>query len=136
MTGFRPEAWGSSVNDDKLQLLPSVSPGYQTKSLPEWSVFNPISTSTTPTPPAEVPQVPKKIPRPPNAWILYRSNCIAEMRKNMPEGAPKPTQADLSKVFAEQWRNEAEEVKAEYERQSEAAREEHAIKYPGSLTAI
>lgn len=75
----------------------------------------------------------KKPPRPPNAWILYRSSCIRKQRESRSPGAPKPTQAELSKLFGEQWRNEPEEVKAEYERQAEAAREEHTAKYPGQL---
>lgn len=73
----------------------------------------------------------KRPPRPPNAWILYRSDCIQKHRENRPPGAPKPTQAELSKLFGEQWRNESDEVKGGYERLAEAAREEHAQKYPG-----
>ncbi|KAK9895860.1 hypothetical protein P389DRAFT_71007 [Cystobasidium minutum MCA 4210] len=72
----------------------------------------------------------KKPPRPPNAWILYRSDCIRKQRENRSPDAPKPTQAELSKLFGEQWRNESEDVKAEYERQAEAARDEHSAKYP------
>lgn len=75
---------------------------------------------------------PKRPPRPPNAWILYRSDCIQHERATRPAGAPKPTQADLSKQFGGQWRKEPEAVKAEYERMAEAAREEHAQKYPGT----
>ena len=78
----------------------------------------------------------KRVPRPPNAWILYRSDCIQKMRAEMPEGARKPTQADLSKQFGEQWRNESEEVKTIYERLAEAAREEHAQKHPGEWPGI
>lgn len=73
----------------------------------------------------------KRPPRPPNAWILYRSDCIQKHRENRPPGAPKPTQAELSKLFGEQWRNEPDEVKGGYERLAEAARDEHAQKYPG-----
>lgn len=81
---------------------------------------------------AEVPE--KRIPRPPNAWILYRSDCISKMRANMPEGAPKPTQANLSKQFGEKWRNESPDVKAHWDRLAEIARDEHAAKYPGKST--
>lgn len=78
---------------------------------------------------AAIPE--KRVPRPPNAWILYRSDCIQKLRANTVEGAPRPTQADLSKQFGEKWRNEDPEVKARYERLAEIARDDHAIKYPG-----
>ena len=89
------------------------------------------ATSTAPSPQDTPAGEAKRVPRPPNAWILYRSDCIQKMRAEMPEGARKPTQADLSKQFGEQWRNESEEVKTSYERLAEAAREEHAHKHPG-----
>ncbi|KAL7008267.1 hypothetical protein EMMF5_001996 [Cystobasidiomycetes sp. EMM_F5] len=83
------------------------------------------------TSPNEAAQVaPVKVPRPPNAWILYRSDQIVQLRAKMPEGAARPTQADLSKIFGEQWRNETEAVKLKYEGAAEAARELHAQKYP------
>jgi len=74
--------------------------------------------------------VPRKITRPPNAWILYRSKKIKEYNADLPEGAPKATQAFLSKHFAEMWKAESEEVRSVYERQAEAAREEHAMMHP------
>jgi hypothetical protein len=73
----------------------------------------------------------KKIPRPSNAWILYRSDRIAAMRAGMREGDPKPTQADLSKQFGNDWKHESQATKSYYERLSEQAREEHALKHPG-----
>lgn len=78
----------------------------------------------------------KRPPRPPNAWILYRSECIQKQRAERPPGARKPTQAELSKLFGEQWRNESEETKGGYERLAEAAREEHAQKYPGMQSSF
>lgn len=115
--------------------MPSATPTAQ------WDVSQqPLASTSTiadirpavPSPPVapEDGEV-KRPPRPPNAWILYRSSCIQKQRASRPPGAPKPTQAELSKLFGEQWRNETEEVKAEYERLAEAAREEHAQKYPG-----
>lgn len=87
-----------------------------------------VSVSSNGTP--EIAE--KRVPRPPNAWILYRSDCIAKLRASLAEGAPKPTQADLSKQFGEKWRNENPETKAHYERLAEIARDEHAVKYPGT----
>lgn len=77
------------------------------------------------------PNPPKKIPRPPNSWILYRSDKIREYNASLPEGASKATQAYLSKHFAEMWKKESDDVRADYERQAEAVRDEHELKYPG-----
>ena len=90
-------------------------------------------SAAPPDPPAGMV---KRVPRPPSAWILYRSDCIQKMRAEMPEGARKPTQADLSKQFGEQWRNESKEVKTSYERLAEAAKEEHAQKHPGESCSL
>ncbi|KAI0044992.1 HMG-box, partial [Auriscalpium vulgare] len=72
----------------------------------------------------------EKPPRPRNAWILYRSDMV----KNLPDlepGQPKRPQADASKAIAVMWKGETAEIRAEYQRQAEREKEEHAIKYPG-----
>ena len=68
-------------------------------------------------------------PRPPNAWILYRSDKFQELPPP-PPGQPKPTQAEISKMIAAQWRNESDEVRAIYEQRAEMAKAEHARMYP------
>lgn len=68
-------------------------------------------------------------PRPPNAWILYRSDKLQELPPP-PLGHPKPTQAEVSKIISAQWRAEAEEVRALYEQRAEMAKAEHARLYP------
>lgn len=68
-------------------------------------------------------------PRPPNAWILYRSDKLQELPPP-PLGHPKPTQAEVSKIISAQWRNEMEEVRALYEQRAEMAKAEHARLYP------
>ena len=112
--------------------------GQPLRSLPykdasnNWQLhYEPGVPTRLPSPALDAAIAVKRIPRPPNAWILYRSDKIAKMRASMPEGAPKPTQADLSKQFAAQWRDESEGVKSNYERLADLARGKHIAKYPG-----
>lgn len=68
-------------------------------------------------------------PRPPNAWILYRSDKLQELPPP-PVGHPKPTQAEVSKIISAQWRAETDDVRATYEQRAETAKAEHARLYP------
>ncbi|KAI0291631.1 hypothetical protein B0F90DRAFT_1775681, partial [Multifurca ochricompacta] len=68
-------------------------------------------------------------PRPPNAWILYRSDKLQQLPPP-PEGQPKPTQAEVSKIISAQWRLESDEVRALYDQRAEIAKAEHARLYP------
>jgi hypothetical protein len=93
------------------------------------------------------PPVEKKISRPPNAWILYRSDRIREYNeggtiksaaaddegqssKSKPVKAGKKvdktkkpgkgyTQAEISRLIALEWKNEPKDVKARYDRLAE-----------------
>ncbi|KAJ7647508.1 hypothetical protein FB45DRAFT_1051980 [Roridomyces roridus] len=66
-----------------------------------------------------------KPPRPPNAWILYRS----DKSKTVREG--RMAQGELSKIIAEMWRNEAPEIRAYYERLADQAKIQHLNDNPG-----
>ncbi|KZV69342.1 high mobility group box, partial [Peniophora sp. CONT] len=68
-------------------------------------------------------------PRPPNAWIIYRSDKLKELGKPK-SGQPKVPQAEISKSISLMWRNETEDVKKKYERMAEYAKAEHARMYP------
>ncbi|PLW36832.1 hypothetical protein PCANC_13958 [Puccinia coronata f. sp. avenae] len=68
----------------------------------------------------------EKLPRPPNSWILYRSDKIAEM-KSQHSGL---AQCLLSKEIATRWHSESQEVRNNYEKKAELIKAEHAIKYP------
>ena len=67
-------------------------------------------------------------PRPPNAWILYRSDRVREMPPPFP--GQVRTQSDVSKAISAQWRNESEATRAEYERRAEIKKAEHHRLYP------
>ncbi|EGF99649.1 uncharacterized protein MELLADRAFT_94219 [Melampsora larici-populina 98AG31] len=71
-------------------------------------------------------EVAGRLPRPPNSWILYRSEKILEM-KSLDLGL---AQSILSKEIAARWREEPSEVKKMYERKAEIIKAEHAAKHP------
>ncbi|KAJ4000032.1 hypothetical protein F5050DRAFT_728302 [Lentinula boryana] len=77
---------------------------------------------TSPSLPTEEKQ-PK---RPPNAWILFRS----DMNRALKLKYPKATQSALSKQISNLWASAIPEVRAEYERRAEAAKVAHHLKYP------
>ena len=68
-------------------------------------------------------------PRPPNAWILYRSDKLQQLPPPA-LGQPKQTQAEVSKIISAQWKTEPEEVRAFYDQRAEMAKAEHARLYP------
>ncbi|KAG6885292.1 hypothetical protein C0993_003576 [Termitomyces sp. T159_Od127] len=70
----------------------------------------------------------QKIPRPPNAFIIYRS-FVGE-RLPLPPPGTRRNQTEVSKIAGEMWRNESSEVKDEFRRQAAIAKAEHAAKYP------
>ncbi|KAG0240635.1 hypothetical protein BGX31_001822 [Mortierella sp. GBA43] len=65
---------------------------------------------------------PKKIPRPPNSFLIYRKEH-AKAYKGL-------VATELSSKLAEAWNNETPECRAHYARLAEKAKKEHAIKYP------
>ncbi|CAE6469461.1 unnamed protein product [Rhizoctonia solani] len=68
-------------------------------------------------------------PRPPNAWILYRSDKLKELATNQPPGPRKP-QAEISKIISQLWQSEGPETKGMYEARAEEKKAEHAALYP------
>lgn len=69
-------------------------------------------------------------PRPPNAWILYRSDKLRELPPPAPN-QPRRAQADVSKLISHMWKHESEYVRAEYERLADVKKAEHQALYPG-----
>jgi hypothetical protein len=66
--------------------------------------------------------------RPPNSWIIYRSDKVHELLPNG-EGSSR-LQADVSKMISTMWKQESAEVRAEYERRADAKKAEHHALYP------
>lgn len=68
-----------------------------------------------------------KVPRPPNAFILYR-------QKNHPllkEMNPEMHNNDISVILGKQWKAEPEYVKAEFRARADKIKKQHALENPG-----
>ncbi|KAG6890845.1 hypothetical protein C0992_012484 [Termitomyces sp. T32_za158] len=70
----------------------------------------------------------EKIPRPPNAFLIYRS-FVGE-RLPLPPSGTRRNQIEVSKIAGEMWRNESLQVKDEFRKRAAIAKAEHATKYP------
>lgn len=68
-------------------------------------------------------------PRPPNAWILYRSDRLKELPP-LAQGERR-AQADVSRMISRMWKGETDETRQHYERLADEKKAEHSIKYPG-----
>ena len=80
---------------------------------------NQASTSQTASDPTFRP------PRPPNPWILFRSDRSREL------SAQKIPQSQVSKIVSDNWRYASAEVKNFYAAKAAEAKAAHAAKYPG-----
>ncbi|PKY37684.1 hypothetical protein RhiirA4_528878 [Rhizophagus irregularis] len=68
-----------------------------------------------------------KVPRPPNAFIIYRR----EKKAKHNDVFCKRTEADISKEVGKMWQNEPEDIKDMYYRLAEHAKKKHLEKYSG-----
>ncbi|TIB08498.1 hypothetical protein E3P92_03741 [Wallemia ichthyophaga] len=75
-----------------------------------------------------------KVPRPANAWILYRSESLAKIKQEQAAAKPaqclRESQTELSKNLSARWLNETEEVREHYLAKSEQVKREHKLMYP------
>ncbi|KAK4057042.1 hypothetical protein OIO90_001942 [Microbotryomycetes sp. JL221] len=67
-------------------------------------------------------------PRPPNAWILYRSAQIQKLKADAV--VSRKPQAEISKLVGYMWRDESHETKRHYEELAAAKKLEHQLLYP------
>nr|QIA97808.1 putative MAT1-2-1 protein [Teratosphaeria destructans] len=82
---------------------------------------------------SEQPAVPapknagSKVPRPPNAFIIYRKEWHAEIV------AQNPTLHNnaISVIIGDKWRAESDEVREVYKRKAEDAKRQHELDHPG-----
>ncbi|ORY54748.1 hypothetical protein BCR35DRAFT_355851 [Leucosporidium creatinivorum] len=78
--------------------------------------------------PTATPQ--QRVPRPMNAWLLFRTAKVRELKSEEPDQRMSKQQGELSKIIAEMWRNEDPATKQIYERLALDAKREHKQKYP------
>ncbi|KAL1890843.1 hypothetical protein Sste5346_007984 [Sporothrix stenoceras] len=67
------------------------------------------------------------IPRPPNAWIIYRSQKSKEIRKELPHA----TAGYISTVVSHMWKLEPRETRLRYNAKAVEAHRLHKEMYPG-----
>ncbi|PWN91421.1 hypothetical protein FA10DRAFT_284355 [Acaromyces ingoldii] len=86
------------------------------------------------------PLTPDGVPRPPNSWILYRADKHREVREAQLKAAKEAgngdtqvkarSQAEISQMIAEWWRNEVPETKKLYEEMAEMRKRLHLAAHP------
>jgi hypothetical protein len=67
-----------------------------------------------------------KVPRPPNAFILYRQHHHPKIK----EAYPDFSNNDISIMLGKQWKDEAEEVKSQFRNLAEELKKKHAEDHP------
>ncbi|EQK98872.1 HMG box transcription factor [Ophiocordyceps sinensis CO18] len=67
-----------------------------------------------------------KIPRPRNAFILYRQHHQAQVTADN----PKLSNPDISKIIGEKWKNEGDEIKKNWKKLAEEEKQRHQNQYP------
>ena len=98
---------------------------------PTYGQFAAYEQSSTPFPHANLDepiphkQEPERTPRPPNAWILFRSH-MTRGRTDL-EGRP---QSEISAIVSRAWRDASPDVRLPFEELAETKRAEHRIRYP------
>ncbi|KAJ7627306.1 hypothetical protein FB45DRAFT_921040 [Roridomyces roridus] len=85
------------------------------------------STSSSPPPPPATQQQ-QHIPRPPNAFILFRSAFI---RSGAVPASSEPSHATLSTIAGLAWTALAPAARGTWHEKARKAREEHAKRFPG-----
>lgn len=72
----------------------------------------------------------EKVPRPPNAWILFRSEMTRIVPPAPARGRSTTSQALASGAISKMWAQLTPAVRAEYERRAAAKKYEHKMQYP------
>ncbi|KAF8873163.1 high mobility group box domain-containing protein, partial [Gymnopilus junonius] len=70
------------------------------------------------------------IPRPPNCFILYRSEKLAQLRREASE-IPGCSFKDTRALISKMWQEEPEEVLEYWRQKAERKAAEHRLTYPG-----
>ncbi|KAI0696739.1 hypothetical protein BC835DRAFT_1271569, partial [Cytidiella melzeri] len=74
------------------------------------------------------PATGQKIPRPRNAWILYRKTRLDDVPL-LPDGSKQPM-AKASSIISHWWKTEVKEVRMNFEMLAAAEKAEHKRRYP------
>ncbi|KAK3117429.1 slightly ste11-like protein [Teratosphaeriaceae sp. CCFEE 6253] len=130
----------SPLRESKTPLTPEESPPFtltrkRTASVVEVEDAGLVSTHVTPSHSRDssndslhvcICQPDPKIPRPRNAFILYRQHHQAQVVSQHP-GLANP---EISKIIGEQWQNQAIEIKNKWKALAEEEKLRHQQQYP------
>ncbi|KAK7436739.1 hypothetical protein VKT23_009834 [Stygiomarasmius scandens] len=102
--------------------------GLASAPLPENNLFPFVDESTCPRRPAHSKKKPENhIPRPPNAFILFRSSFIKSQHVST---GVETNHSTLSKIIGMTWQNLPEQEKMVWHAQARAKLDEHKRKFP------
>lgn len=118
-----------------------TSPPLQSATLKRFSgspIEPPIEISVTPEQPLPTVRPVRKArstlphaPRPPNAFILYRSEQLKELKKK--GSTAGISQSLISKMIGGMWREESPDVRKWFVQRADEKKVEHLATYPGEL---
>ncbi|KIX92587.1 uncharacterized protein Z520_11763 [Fonsecaea multimorphosa CBS 102226] len=77
--------------------------------------------------PARLPGKKSKVPRPPNAFILYR----AKHHPMLKDEKPTLSNNEISVILGKKWREESEQVKTHFKEMADKLKAQHAAQNPG-----
>ncbi|KAH6908493.1 hypothetical protein BKA70DRAFT_1427085 [Coprinopsis sp. MPI-PUGE-AT-0042] len=109
-----------------LQVTPLPIPITSSSDTPR-SMSSSSSSSRAPAPKARARRDSNHIPRPPNAFILFRSAFIRSQQ--IPDRV-EGNHSNLSKIIGHYWKTLSPQERAEWEAKAVEAQEEHRQKYP------
>ncbi|KAF9055134.1 hypothetical protein BDZ89DRAFT_1031767 [Hymenopellis radicata] len=130
-------------NSPEIGLSNSVAPRYGSTPSPTPPAFSPTSPyeqpytpirclpESIPTPAVSPDTYSHRIPRPPNAFMLFRSDCIARIRAQLKERGGEKRQQIFSRVAGEAWHLLKPEERLVWQEKAASALAAHQAKYPG-----
>ena len=142
MTQVKPGNYGLSaaVSPRALTFAPNVTPGTYVEADDDMDDSMPPSPTSSLFPPTEAPSQPTRrrlppgkrlsqgyIPRPPNAFMLFRANFVRQ--KHVP-GSIETNHGSLSKIIGNIWRGLKLEEKKYWENMAKKAKAAHRERYP------
>ncbi|THU88446.1 HMG-box, partial [Dendrothele bispora CBS 962.96] len=71
------------------------------------------------------------IPRPPNAFILFRSHVWKVLKEKQDEGSQKINLADVSKNVGGMWAKLPKEEQEKWKQEALSVKAQHAARFPG-----
>lgn len=124
-----PGTSSPTQNDTYAGLIPVTSPHLPPSSFPGPSHLTPFTSTFSTTEASAAPSTPpQRIPRPPNAFMLFRSDFL---RQGIIPPHIEKRQQNLSAIAGECWRMMPKGEKEEWKGRAAEEQTKHQLKYPG-----